>query len=450
MGPLLADALPVLADVLSFGSVGIVARAGIVLGLLLLGGFFAAAEGALFSLTSGDREAMAETPDGAARRVLALLDRPRRLVLTLLLLRTTVCVAAALVGASLAHAAGAAFEWDVLTTLLGVGVILAFTLLVVGELAPKLLTMRRPGPFARAAAAPLSALVALATPIVRPLEALTGRLARRRPAPAPLSPEDLKTMADTGQAQGTLEEEEAALIHAVVEFGETTVREVMVSRVDMVALPESATLSDALTLIRESGHSRFPLYRDDLDHITGVVYAKDLLPYLGPDHAPDERPDWAFLARKPRFVPVTKKLDDLLEDFQATNTHIALVVDEYGGTAGLVTLEDLLEEVVGDIRDELDSADDEALVRPAGPSTWRADARVDLDDLADALALELDTDAFDFETLGGLIFHLRGEVPRPGDEVRYERLRLRVETVEQNRIREVLVEVVPTEAAART
>jgi len=266
--------------------------------------------------------------------------------------------------------------------------------------------------------------------------------AERRPA------EDLKTMADVGEGQGSIEEEERALIHSILEFGEITVREVMVSRLDVIALPETATLGEALALIRESGHSRFPLYRDHLDHVLGVVYAKDLLPYLGDDHDPAQRVDWAALARQPRFVPLSKTLDAMLADFQQHNTHMALVVDEYGGTAGIVTLEDLLEEVVGEIRDELDEPD-EALYRAVGPAAWRVEARIHLDDLAEALGVEIDTEAFDFETLGGLIFHLTGAVPAPGDEVRYGRLQLRVEDVEQNRIRDVLVTLLPEPEPAR-
>ena len=324
-------------------------------------------------------------------------------------------------------------------------VVLTFVLLVTSEIAPKLVASRRPVWFAEHVSGFLLPLVRLVSPAADLLAALASSLqSRMRGQSDPLSSEDIKSMADVGEQQGSLEEDERALIHSIVEFGETTVREVMVSRVDMHALSETATLEEALDAIRETGHSRFPLYRDHLDHVLGVIYAKDLLPYLGASG--EAAPDWAVLARQPRFVPSSKPLDDMLADFQTTSTHMAIVVDEYGGTAGLVTLEDLLEEVVGEIRDELDDAEDETFVRPlpgAGPHVWAADARVDLDDLADAIGLELDTDTYDFETLGGLILHTTGEVPSPGDEIEVERMRLRVEGVEENRIREVRVEVLP-------
>ncbi|MDX1421479.1 MAG: transporter associated domain-containing protein, partial [Rubricoccaceae bacterium] len=180
------------------------------------------------------------------------------------------------------------------------------------------------------------------------------------------------------------------------------------------------------------------------------------LPYIGNGHAAADAAghgaeppiDWEAIARQPRFVPLAKTLDDMLGDFQQHNTHIAIVVDEYGGTAGLVTLEDLLEEVVGEIWDELD-VPDEALCRAVGPGAWRVEARIDLDDLAEALDIELATEDFDFETLGGLIFHLTGAVPRPGDLVEHGRLILRVEHVEQNRIRDVLVTLRPAPEPAR-
>ena len=247
-------------------------------------------------------------------------------------------------------------------------------------------------------------------------------------------------MADVGEAQGSIGEQERALIHSIVEFGETTVRAVMVSRVDVQSLSADASLDDALDLIRESGHSRFPLFREHIDNVLGVVYAKDLLPTIEGDGA---TPDWEALARKPLFVPPGKTLDDMLTDFQQSSTHMAIVVDEYGGTAGLVTLEDLLEEVVGEIRDELDHPDDDTLVHLVEPGVWRAEGRVDLDDLGEAAGVDLATDDFDFETLGGLILHLTGDIPAPGDEIDHAGLRFHVETVEDNRILGVRVERLP-------
>ncbi|NNF56792.1 MAG: HlyC/CorC family transporter [Rhodothermaceae bacterium] len=409
--------------------------------LLALSALFSGSEVALFSISAAEREELADDTQRATQRVLWLLERPRSLLISILMLNTVVNVGAAILASVLTLEAAEALGWSEIVLLVLNVVVLTFVLLVVSEITPKVTAARQPIAFARQASLLLYPLARLLYPISKVLAQAMLWLQTHLHRPAErLSTEDIKTMADVGEAHGTLEEDERALIHSILEFGETMVREVMVSRVDMIALPETATLEEALALIRKCGHSRVPLYRDHLDHILGVVYAKDLLPYLGNGLA--DAPVWEALARQPRFVPVSKTLDDMLTDFQEHNTHMAIVVDEYGGTAGLVTLEDLLEEVVGEIRDELDEPE-ESLVHPVAPDAWRADARIDLDDLADEIDTALATDEFDFETLGGLIFHLTGEVPQPGDEVTHGRLRLRVEEIDQNRIKQVLVTVLP-------
>ena len=435
-----------LADIV-LSPLGLSVQIGVFLCLLALSALFSGSEVALFSISAGERENLA-SGGASAQRVLALLDRPRRLLVAILLMNTVVNVGAAILSTRVVLAVSEAYAWSPTIVLVVNVVALTFILLVTSEIAPKLVASRQPVRFAQAVVPFLAPLVALLSPVADLLAGLATRLqARFHASDDPLSSDDIKTMADVGEAQGSLEEEERALIHSIVEFGETTVREVMVSRVDMKALPATATLDDALDTIRASGHSRFPLYRDDLDHLLGVVYAKDLLPYLEGDTAAGGDPlapiDWEAIARQPQYVPPNKPLDDMLADFQRTSTHLAIVVDEYGGTAGLVTLEDLLEEVVGEIRDELDDEAQETLVRELEPEVWQAEARVDLDDLADAVGVELDADDYDFETLGGLILHLTGDIPEPGDEVSHEGLLFRVETVEQNRIQDVRIETLP-------
>ena len=420
-------------------------QGGVLVALLAFSSLCSGAEVALFSMSPGEREALAETGTASAQRVLRLLERSRRLLVAILLLNTVANVGLALIAARLVDTVAVANEWNPTVALVLNVAIVTFVILVVSEIAPKLIASRRPAATAQRLAPFLAPLVRLVAPLADVLAAAAqGLQSRVRAVAEPISSQDLKTMADVGEAQGSLEEGEHALIHSIVEFGETTVREVMVSRVDVTALEDGATLGDALDLIRSSGHSRFPLYRDSLDHVLGVVYAKDLLPRLSDDAA--TRLDWATIARRPLFVPPAKALDDMLADFQRTNTHMAIVVDEYGGTAGLLTLDDLLEEVVGEIRDELDDAEDERLVHALPDGTFRAQARIDLDDLADAVGVPLATDTFDYETLGGLILDALGRLPDPGDEVDVDRLRLRVETMEEARILDVRVEVLPPPA----
>ncbi|HEX9950945.1 MAG TPA: hemolysin family protein [Rubricoccaceae bacterium] len=449
--PLLAAALavaqtaaPAVAETAAVmpGPGALAAQAAVLAGLLALSALLSASEVSLFSLSAGEREALAETNTPAARRVLALLDRSRRLLVGILLLNTVANVGVALISARIVDIAARVNHWDPTVALVLNVAVVTFAILVLSEIAPKLIASRRPAATAQRLAPVLSPLLRLVTPLADVLAAGAHALQNRvQSAAEPLSSADLKTMADVGEAQGSLEEGEHALIHSIVEFGETTVREVMVSRVDMMALADDASLGQALALIRSSGHSRFPLYHESIDRVVGVVYAKDLLPLL--DDPDDSSVAWAALARKPLFVPPAKALDDMLADFQRTNTHMAIVVDEYGGTAGLLTLDDLLEEVVGEIRDELDSEEDERLVHALPDGAFRAQARIDLDDLAEAVGVPLATDTFDFETLGGLILDALGRLPDPGDEVDVDRLRLRVETMEETRILDVRIEVLP-------
>jgi len=417
--------------------------------LLLISALISGSEVALFSLDRPAREnlALAGAKDKASRRVLALLEKPRQLLITILLLNTLVNVSAAILAALITKRLtdGLALSETVIFIL--EVIVLTFALLVVSEITPKMIATRHAVTYSRQIAGPLMLLQRLFYPIVSLLAGwmrwLQQRLQHRFTLSSlpRLSSEDLKTMAEIGQAHGSIEQEERELIHSIVEFGDTPVRAIMISRLDVVAIPVTASLPDALEVIRTSGHSRLPLYMDHLDNILGIIYAKDLLPHLkngdGTRHI-----DWTRLIRPPMFVPQGKKLDDLLKDFQRQKTHLAIVVDEYGGTAGMVTLEDVLEEIVGDIRDEHDEAES-ALYDQLGDDTYRVDARIDLDDLNDLLDLTLDTESFDFETLGGLILHLIGDIPAEGHELRYDRLQMRVEILENNRIRYVHVHVEP-------
>jgi putative hemolysin len=318
--------------------------------------------------------------------------------------------------------------------------IAAFALLLTATLVliPRFLVPRLSGRLAAVAIAPSAASYRALSPVLSMARSSDFFRDRFLGGSRRASTDELKAMATAGEEHGTLEESERDLIHSIVEFGTMTVREVMVSRLDIVALPVTASLQEAVDVIRESGHSRLPLYLDHLDNIAGVVYAKDLLPYLG-DSVQSEL-NWPKLARAPMFVPSSKKLDELLRDFQSKKTHIAIVVDEYGGTAGLVTLEDLLEEIVGDIRDEHDEGE-APMIEAIGDNTFRVDARVNLDDLNEDLGTAIDTDRFEFETLGGLIFHLTGAIPEEGEEVAFENLLLKVENIDNHRIGYVLVHI---------
>jgi len=250
---------------------------------------------------------------------------------------------------------------------------------------------------------------------------------------------------ERGGEQGVLEAEEEQMIHAVIELGDRRLHEVMVPRIAIVALPASASLDEAINVVVEEGHSRIPIFEESIDQVIGILYAKDLLPIL--KNGSDARPALRSLLRTPVFVPESMTIDDLLHEFQRRKVHIAIVLDEYGGTAGLVTIEDLLEEIVGEIQDEYD-VEEPMLVRLSTDEV-RIDGRADVDELAEAFDTELGLeDGAEYDTVGGLIFHRLGGVPKPGDQVSVDGLILTVESTDGRRVGKVLAVRQKTEAGA--
>jgi putative hemolysin len=247
-----------------------------------------------------------------------------------------------------------------------------------------------------------------------------------------VSEEEIRSMAEVGHEEGSIEEEEKELIHSVFEFGETLVREVMVPRPDMVVAAVDSPAQDVLDLVLRHGYSRIPVFQGNIDEIVGVVYAKDLLRHLhaGKGNVPLEK-----IMREAYFVPETKKVSDLLKEMQRRRVHIAICLDEYGSTAGLVTIEDLLEELVGEIADEYDR--EEPQMEPVGENTYRVNGRLSIDDVNELLDVELPHDGWD--TVAGLMYGLLGAVPTQGETVSHDKLEFTAEKVQGRRIAKVLI-----------
>jgi CBS domain containing-hemolysin-like protein len=255
--------------------------------------------------------------------------------------------------------------------------------------------------------------------------------------------EEIKAMAEVASDEEAIEEGEKDLIHSIFEFGDTLVREVMVPRPDMVTAPVDASLRDVLGLILRHGFSRIPLYRGEVDEIVGVVYAKDLLRHL---HAGKENVPLDKLMREAYFVPETKKVAELLREMQSKRVHIAICLDEYGSVAGLVTIEDLLEELVGEIADEYDR--EEPQVEPVDEWTYRVNGRMSIDDVNDLLDVELPHDEWD--TVAGLMYGLLGAVPTQGETVVFDHLTFTAEKVQGRRIAKVLIHRETSEGQERS
>lgn len=247
-----------------------------------------------------------------------------------------------------------------------------------------------------------------------------------------LTEKELQEAINSSEEEGILNESEGDMLQSIFEFGDTIAREVMVPRIDMVCSPAEATLSDFLELIIRSGHSRIPLYEGSTDHIVGVVYAKDLLRSWG---AKDETLKLTEVMRIPYFIPETKRIEDLLMDFRTRHVHMAIAVDEYGGTSGLITIEDLLEEIVGDIQDEYDL--EVPLIQPQEDGSLLVDARANVEELEEYYDIEIPQEKFD--TVGGYLFHLLGKVPKAGEKIIDNGLVMIVAESDERRIGQVRI-----------
>ncbi len=422
--------------------------------LTLLEGFFVAAEIALVSIRRSRLDQLVEEGNEGAKRVRRLIEEPGRFLAVIQLGLTFLgFFASAYAAVSLVEGLKGLLERvQVLhdsaqgIALVIVTAILALFTIVFGELVPKTLALARPERFALVLSGPVDLLARVLGPIVALLTAITRQIARLfgaevRPE-AQISAEELMLIVERGGEQGVLEAEEEQMIHAVIELGEHRLHEVMVPRIAIVALDASASLDEAIDLVVDEGHSRIPVFEESIDQVIGILYAKDLLPIL--KNGAKDRPSLRSLLRTPVFVPESMTIDDLLHEFQRRKVHIAIVLDEYGGTAGLVTIEDLLEEIVGEIQDEYDV--EEPMVVRLSEDEVRIDGRADVDELADAFETELGLeDRAEYDTVGGLIFHRLGGVPKPGDRVSVDSLILTVESTDGRRVGKVLAARAKTE-----
>jgi CBS domain containing-hemolysin-like protein len=252
----------------------------------------------------------------------------------------------------------------------------------------------------------------------------------------PLTSDELIAVIEATGRSGELEEVEREMITGVVLLGDSEVKEILIPRIDMIALESPIDLKEALKTIRESGHSRIPVYHDSIDNVIGILYVKDLITQQALNHNVEvER-----LLRDPYFVPETKKLNFLLKEFLDKRVHLAIVVDEYGGTAGLVTLEDILEEIVGEIQDEFDQED--KILEKLADGEFIADARININELGEEFDVQFPQDE-SYDTLGGMLYEQHGKVPEVGDEVVFQNIEFRIMSIEGNRIRNVHIKILP-------
>lgn len=399
--------------------------------LLFLSAFFSGSEIALFSSNKIRIRKLMEEGNKSAEVVNWLLEHPNRLLATILVGNNIVNISATVLATSLAiNLFG--------STGLGIATgAMTFLILVFGEITPKGFAAKNAERIALIVARPMYLLVNLLFPLVRFLTMLTNFMIKAIGGePKEVSPfiteEEIKMLVEMGEEEGVIEREEKEMINSVFEFGDKNAREVMIPRISMDAIDVNSTLEEALKAALKTRHSRLPVYEGSMDNIVGMLHSKDLLHYIR-----ERRYEGTVreILRPVHYVPENKRLDDLLKEFQKTKTHMAIVVDEYGGTAGLVTLEDILEEIVGEILDEYDAV--ETNIQVLDERTALVEAKTSVGEVNEALSINLPEDEFD--TLGGLVFNRFGKVPAPGDKVEIDGITLLVEKMRGRQIAKVKV-----------
>ncbi len=422
---------------------------GVVLLILTFVGIalvFAAAETAIATIRRSRLQQLLDEGSGSARTLQRLLEHSAGFLSTSQLVVTAALVATntllvAMLGPWLGDAMGSRPGAYVVITLL----VLVVHLVLIQQVG-RAIALRNAEAVALSFAGMARGSVLLLHPLVLVLNALGGLIHRdaatTRESTGAVTEAGIMLQVDAAEEEGVLEEDEGEMIRSIFEFGDTVAREVMVPRIDIEAAEQDQPLAEVIDLSVQVGHSRIPVYEDTVDHITGIFYVKDSLRFLREGRIDVKVQE---VMRPAYFVPETKKVDELLHEMQARRVHVAVVVDEYGGTAGLVTIEDILEEIVGEIQDEFDP--EEVLIERVSESEVVVDALMTLDEVNDELSINLEAE--DVDTLGGYIYARLGRVPVQGDVIDAEATQLVVEEIEGNRINKVrIVKRTDAEAAA--
>jgi gliding motility-associated protein GldE len=406
--------------------------------LLIMSGLVSGSEVAFFSLKPDDLDRLRESDDRNDKSILSLLEKPRQLLASILIMNNTVNVGVVTISTFLMwELSGTRRPEEVLVGI--VTFVITFFLTFFGEIVPKVYATRNNVSFARWMAGAWKLLVVLCKPIAIPLMKMSSIVEKRIEKKGYQSTvEELNEALELATSTTETTDEEKEILRGIVNFGTLNVRQVMRSRMDISAVDIDWNFHQLIEFITRSGYSRVPVYRESLDKVEGLLYIKDLLPFLDQD----DSFDWRKLLRTPYFIPETKKIDSLLKDFQEKRIHIAIVVDEYGGTAGLITLEDVIEEIIGEINDELD----EALLafQKVDDHTYIFEGKTSLHDFCKAL--DLDANTFDnikgeSESLGGVILEINKGFPRAGDKIEFSPFTFVIESVDKKRIKRVKVQV---------
>ena len=419
---------------------------GIILSLLfvLVFLFFSAlvsgSEIAFFSLTPAQLKKLKESKSPTDKTIIHLLSSPKKLLANILIVNNFVNVSIVIL---LSFVLRNLFDFGTnsLVIFLIEVVLITSLVLLFGEIMPKVLATQRPLPFARFMASPFRVLSAMFMPLSALLISSTSLIDRKIAKKSyNISMDELSQAINlTTSTESENSENQTTILRGIAKFSDTDAKEIMHSRLDVTAVDNETSFPELLKVVQESGFSRIPVYRESFDNIVGILYIKDLLPYLG-----NEEFDWQTIIRPAYFVPESKKISDLLTEFQAKKIHLAIVVDEYGGTSGIVTLEDVIEEIVGDINDEFDTDGGEFVFSRIDEHNYLFDAKTSLIDFCRITGIDesgLDDIRGDAESLAGLILEQHGRIPRRHEEFVFGKLGFKVESADNRRIKQLKVTI---------
>jgi len=414
---------------LIFGFIGIII-------LLFCSAIVSGAEVALFSLSQKDLEDSFSEDNSKGKIISHLLEKPKKLLATLLVANNFINIGVVILFSSVGNDLFAIIESAVLKFIVEV-VLVTFLLLLFGEVLPKVYANRNNVKFAHLVAYPIAGLDKILSPVSMPMRSVTlflqNKLGKQK---TNFSVDQLSQALELTSNEETSTDEQK-ILEGIVSFGNTDTKQVMSPRIDVFALEITESFASIYPKIIEKGFSRIPVYRDNIDQIEGVLFVKDLLPYIN-----DTEFDWITLLREPFFVPENKKLDNLLKDFQSMKSHLAIVVDEYGGTSGLVSLEDVIEEIVGDISDEFD--DEPVNFSKIDDRNYIFEGKINLKDFF--RIIDVDENLFEekkgeAETLAGFILELLGNFPEKGEKIVFENCTFVIESVDQKRVKQIKVTI---------
>ncbi len=402
--------------------------------LLFFSAMISGSEASFFSLTPNDLRKIIDRKDKQSHYIMRLLDKPEKLLASILITNNLVNVGIIIIATFITTSIFDFSQVPLLGFFVQVIVITAL-LLLFGEIMPKILATAKPLSFSRLVVMPLYAITVLFSPLsfllVRSTASVSRRLAPRRR----LSIDDLSHALDITSGH---QPEEKKILKGIATFGHTDVKEIMKPRLDVVSVDLSTNFNKLKALVVESGYSRIPVYDQSFDDVKGVLYVKDLLPHIDKH---DEF-EWQTLIREPYFVPESKKISGLLSEFQSSRIHMAIVVDEYGGTCGIVSLEDILEEIVGEISDESD--DDVSLYNKIDENNYFFEGKILLNDFCRIIGVSdtiFDDVRGDAETIAGLILEIKGYIPAKNDIIIYKQFKYIIDSVDNKRIKRVKVTI---------